>query len=80
MQNESTKLLNELLLECKGTLDEGRVLIASAQLAMARGEITSENNEHFIRSRELMATIYLKNKKDRRLYASCYKLVSSKFI
>lgn len=74
-----------MLQECKGTLDEGRVLIASAQLAMARGEteqalnglkeITNENNEHFIRSRELMATIYLKNKKDRRLYASCYKLV-----
>lgn len=60
-------------------------MIANAQLAEARGDIDSalsvlrdiklEHGEHFVRSREIMAIIYLKHRKDRRLYAGCYRFV-----
>ncbi len=85
-QSEAGKLLNDLLDECKGTPDEGRILIANAQLAEARGDIETalsvlrdiniDHGEHFIRSREIMATIYLQYRKDRRLYAGCYRFVN----
>ena len=71
--------------ECKGTPEEGRIIIANAQLAEARGDIETalsllreiklEHGEHFVRSREIMALIFLKHRKDRRLYAGCYRFV-----
>ena len=77
--------MSELLEECKGTADEGRIMIANAHLAEARGDIDTalsllrdvklEHGEHFVRSREIMANIYLKYRKDRRLYAGCYRFV-----
>ncbi|CAG2119925.1 unnamed protein product, partial [Medioppia subpectinata] len=63
-------------------------MIANAQLAEARGDIDAaltllrdirqEQGDHFVRSRELMAAMYLKHRKDRRLYAGCYREILDK--
>ncbi|CAG2171409.1 unnamed protein product, partial [Oppiella nova] len=87
-QTEGSKLLNDLLEDCRDTPDEGRIMIANAQLAEARGDIDTalsllrdiklEHGDHFVRSRELMALMYLKHRKDRRLYAGCYREILDK--
>ncbi|XP_054157238.1 tetratricopeptide repeat protein 21B-like [Oppia nitens] len=85
---EASKLLAEMLESCRDTPDEGRIMIANAQLAEARGDIDAalsllreirvDHGDHFVRSRELMAIIYLKHRKDRRLYAGCYREILDK--
>ena len=75
--------MDELEEEFKGSSDEGRIRLARAFSAENKGatdqalsvlrSITTEHGEYFVKSRERMAHIYLKYRKDRRLYASCYR-------
>lgn len=82
MQHEAIKILQDAINEFSGTPEELRVLIANADLALAQGDveealtmlrnITSEQ-PYFVQAKEKMAEIYLEHRKDRKLYASCYR-------
>ncbi|RWS30449.1 tetratricopeptide repeat protein 21B-like protein [Leptotrombidium deliense] len=86
--NEASRLLQDLLNEFKGTAEEARILIGSATLAESKGDIEEalsllrniriEHDDIFVKSREKMAEIYLKYRKDRRLYAACYREILDK--
>ncbi|XP_066468231.1 tetratricopeptide repeat protein 21B isoform X2 [Tiliqua scincoides] len=81
-QHEAIKVLQDAINEFSGTPEELRVLIANADLALAQGNveealtmlrnITSEQ-PYFVQAKEKMAEIYLEHRKDRKLYASCYR-------
>ena len=74
--------------ENRGQLSEGRILLAKAELSEARGDIeeslailrdiSPSDLDNFIKSRDKMASLYLKYRKDRRLYASCYREILDK--
>ncbi|RWS02515.1 tetratricopeptide repeat protein 21B-like protein [Dinothrombium tinctorium] len=86
---EASKLLQSLLDEHKGAPEESRILIGSANLAESKGDIDEalsllrsikvDHEENFIKSREKMAAIYLKYRRDRRLYAACFREILDKF-
>ncbi|KAJ6650398.1 hypothetical protein lerEdw1_010111, partial [Lerista edwardsae] len=81
-QHEAIKVLQDAINEFSGTPEELRVMIANADLALAQGDveealtmlrnITSEQ-PYFVQAKEKMAEIYLEYRKDRKLYASCYR-------
>ncbi|KAF3843060.1 hypothetical protein F7725_001909 [Dissostichus mawsoni] len=70
-----------------GTPEELRVTIANADLALLRGDtelalsmlrnITPEQ-PYYIQAKEKMADIYLNHRKEKRLYASCYREIVEK--
>ncbi|KAI1290321.1 Tetratricopeptide repeat protein 21B [Halotydeus destructor] len=86
--HEASNLLDELDEQFKGTANEGRILMARADSYLKKGSVDeslgvlrtigTEYGEYFIKSRETMAQIYLKYRKDRRLYASCYRDILEK--
>ena len=68
--------------EFSGTAEEIRITIANADLALAREDIEgalamlrniTPDQAYFVQAREKMADIYLTHRKDKRLYASCYR-------
>uniref|UniRef100_A0A674KEP4 Tetratricopeptide repeat protein 21B n=1 Tax=Terrapene triunguis TaxID=2587831 RepID=A0A674KEP4_9SAUR len=81
-QHEAAKVLQDAINEFTGTPEELRVVIANADLALAQGDIeqaltmlrniTSEQ-PYFVQAKEKMADIYLQYRKEKKLYASCYR-------
>lgn len=81
-QHEAAKFMQDAMMEFTGTSEEMRVQIANADLAVGRGdidaaitllrEITPEQS-YFVQAKEKMAKIYLEHRKDKKLYAACYK-------
>ncbi|EMP38709.1 Tetratricopeptide repeat protein 21B [Chelonia mydas] len=81
-QHEAAKVLQDAINEFTGTPEELRVVIANADLALAQGDIeqaltmlrniTSEQL-YFVQAKEKMADIYLQYRKEKKLYASCYR-------
>jgi tetratricopeptide repeat protein 21B len=81
-QHEAAKIMQDAMMEFQGTSEEMRVQIANADLAVGRGdidaaitllrEITPEQS-YFVQAKEKMAKIYLEHRKDKKLYAACYK-------
>lgn len=81
-QHEAAKVMQDAINEFSGTPEELRVTIANADLALLRGDtelalsmlrnITSEQ-PYYIQAKEKMADIYLNHRKEKRLYASCYR-------
>ncbi|XP_038145708.1 tetratricopeptide repeat protein 21B [Cyprinodon tularosa] len=81
-QHEATKVMQDAINEFSGTPEELRVTIANADLALLRGDtelalsilrnITPEQ-PYYVSAKEKMADIYLKHRRDKRLYASCYR-------
>ena len=68
--------------EFQGTPEEVRISIANSDLALNRGDIEmalgmlrniTPEQAYFVQAREKMAEIYLHHRKDKRLYASCYR-------
>lgn len=66
-----------------GSGEEVRIAIANADLILARGDVEGAlatlrgigpEQSYYVKAREKMAEIYLHHRKDRRLYASCYRL------
>ncbi len=66
----------------QGTPEEVRISICNADLALARGDVEgalamlrniTPEEAYFVEAREKMAEIYLNYRKDKRLYASCYR-------
>uniref|UniRef100_A0A7N8WU19 Tetratricopeptide repeat protein 21B n=1 Tax=Mastacembelus armatus TaxID=205130 RepID=A0A7N8WU19_9TELE len=81
-QHEAAKVIQDAINEFSGTPEELRVTIANADLALLRGDtelalsmlrnITPEQ-PYYIQTKEKMAEIYLNHRKEKRLYASCYR-------
>lgn len=82
LQHEAAKVMQDAINEFSGTPEELRVTIANADLALLRGDtelalsmlrnITPEQ-PYYIQAKEKMADIYLNHRKEKRLYASCYR-------
>ncbi|XP_041120641.1 tetratricopeptide repeat protein 21B [Polyodon spathula] len=81
-QHEAAKVMQDAINEFSGTPEELRVTIANADMALLRGDtelalsmlrnITPEQ-PYYIKAKEKMADIYLNYRKEKRLYASCYR-------
>ena len=74
--------MTDAMTEFSGTAEEIRITIANADLALAREDIEgalamlrniTPDQPYFVQAREKMADIYLNHRKDKRLYASCYR-------
>ncbi|XP_036176055.1 tetratricopeptide repeat protein 21B isoform X2 [Myotis myotis] len=84
-QHEAAKVLQDAIHEFSGTYEELRVTIANADLALAQGDVeralsmlqnvTSEQ-PYFIEVKEKMADIYLKHRKEKMLYITCYREIA----
>uniref|UniRef100_A0A6I8N4T4 Tetratricopeptide repeat protein 21B n=1 Tax=Ornithorhynchus anatinus TaxID=9258 RepID=A0A6I8N4T4_ORNAN len=81
-QHEAAKVLQDAINEFSGTPEELRVTIANADLALAQGDIeqaltmlrnVSPDQPYFVEAKEKMAHIYLQHRKEKKLYASCYR-------
>lgn len=81
-QHEAAKVMQDAINEFQGTPEEVRIMIANADLALAREDIEmalgmlrniQPDQPYFVEAREKMADIYLHHRKDKRLYASCYR-------
>nr|XP_033800547.1 tetratricopeptide repeat protein 21B [Geotrypetes seraphini] len=81
-QHEATKVLQDAINEFSGTPEELRIMIANADLALAQGNtdqalnmlknITPEQS-YFVQAKAKMADIYLQHRKEKKLYAGCYR-------
>lgn len=74
--------MQDALNDFQGTAEEVRITIANADLSIARNDIEGAitmlrnigpNQPYFVEAREKMADIYLHHRKDKKLYASCYR-------
>ncbi|XP_019378278.1 PREDICTED: tetratricopeptide repeat protein 21B [Gavialis gangeticus] len=81
-QHEAAKVLQDAINEFSGTPEELRVMIANADLALAQGDVEqalttlrniTPEQPYFVQAKEKMADIYLQYRKDKKLYASCYR-------
>uniref|UniRef100_A0A8D0EDX2 Tetratricopeptide repeat protein 21B n=2 Tax=Salvator merianae TaxID=96440 RepID=A0A8D0EDX2_SALMN len=81
-QHEAVKVLQDAINEFSGTPEELRVMIANADLALMQDDpeaaLTMLRNVmpeqmYFVQAKEKMAEIYLKYRKDKKLYVSCYR-------
>lgn len=79
--NDAKTIMSEAISNFTGTSEEGNVLMANAEIAVASDDIkkalsilkaVGPDSPYFIESRKLMAQICLENLKDRRQYAKCY--------
>ncbi|KDO33302.1 hypothetical protein SPRG_02111 [Saprolegnia parasitica CBS 223.65] len=79
---EATRLVKEALDVFKGTTQEVRVLVANSELAIKRGDFDNaiimlngipQESPAFIKAQMIKADIYLQHRKEKRLYAQCYK-------
>lgn len=66
----------------QGTGEEVRLNMASADLALSRGDpqhalsllrAVEPTQPYYLQARDKMASIYLNNLKDKRMFASCYR-------
>ena len=76
--------MQDAINEFNNTPEEVRIAIANADLSLARGDVEmalgmlrniQPDQPYFVEAREKMAYIYLNHRKDKRLYASCYRSV-----
>ena len=75
--------MQDALNDFAGTPEEIRINISNSDLALTRGDVEgalamlrniTPEQPYFVQAREKMADIYLYHRKDKRLYASCYRL------
>uniref|UniRef100_A0AAV2JXT5 Tetratricopeptide repeat protein 21B n=1 Tax=Knipowitschia caucasica TaxID=637954 RepID=A0AAV2JXT5_KNICA len=86
-QHEAAKVMQDAIISFSGTTEELRVTIANADLALMRGDtelalsmlrnITPEQ-PYYVQAKEKMADIYLNHRREKRLYASCYRDIVEK--
>jgi tetratricopeptide repeat protein 21B len=78
---EAKAIMNDAIRTFSGTTEEGTVLMANAEIAVAGGDIqkalsilraVDSKSPYFVEAKRLMADIYLKNLLDRRHFAKCY--------
>ncbi|XP_071943351.1 tetratricopeptide repeat protein 21B-like [Antedon mediterranea] len=80
--HEAAKIMQDAINEFSGTPEEVRITVANADLALNRGDVehaltmlrnVKPEMSYYVQAREKMAEIYLHHRKDKRLYASCYR-------
>ncbi|XP_074729407.1 tetratricopeptide repeat protein 21B isoform X2 [Strix uralensis] len=80
--HEAAIILQDAINEFSGTPEELRVVIANADLAVAQGDVEqaltmlrniTPEQPYFVQAKEKMADIYLQYRKDKKLYAGCYR-------
>ncbi|XP_007539386.1 tetratricopeptide repeat protein 21B isoform X1 [Erinaceus europaeus] len=86
-QHEAAKVLQDAIHEFSGTSEELRVTIANADLTLAQGDVERALNmlrnvnaqqPYFTEAKEKMADIYLKHRKEKMLYITCYREIAEK--
>ncbi|XP_029790318.1 tetratricopeptide repeat protein 21B isoform X2 [Suricata suricatta] len=86
-QHEAVKVLQDAIHEFSGTSEELRVTIANADLALAQGDVeralsmlrnVTAEQPYFIEAKEKMADIYLKHRKEKMLYITCYREIAER--
>ncbi|XP_077010168.1 tetratricopeptide repeat protein 21B isoform X2 [Tamandua tetradactyla] len=86
-QHEAAKVLQDAIHEFSGTSEELRVTIANADLALAQGDVeralhmlrnVTTEQPYFIEAKEKMADIYLKYRKEKMLYITCYREIAER--
>ncbi|KAF0296468.1 Tetratricopeptide repeat protein 21B [Amphibalanus amphitrite] len=79
---DAKQIMEEATLMFKGTGEEVRIIVANADLLLARNEVSAAlgslrnitpDQPYYLQSREKMAEIYFDYLKDRRMYAAMYK-------
>ena len=84
---EASRIMNEAMSEFMGTVEELRITVANADLALSKGEVDSALNilraitpsqPYYLQAREKMANIYLHYRKDKKMFAQCYREVVEK--
>lgn len=77
-------ILQEAIQEFSYTSEESRLLIARADLALKKGDVDSAidilneikpGQPYYFQAHSKMAHIYLKEKKDRAMFTTCFKEV-----
>ncbi|XP_068631155.1 tetratricopeptide repeat protein 21B-like [Battus philenor] len=83
---EAEKTMQEAIQEISYTSEEGRLLIARAELALKKDDIDNAidtlnevkpGQPYYFQAHSKMAYIYLKNKNDRAKFTSCFKEIVS---
>lgn len=79
---EATKLMDKAYSEFSNTPEEGRLIIANAELALEQGNIAkvidllkdiNAGQPYYLQAKTKLAHVYLKYKKDRLAFAQCFK-------
>ncbi|XP_047136983.1 tetratricopeptide repeat protein 21B isoform X1 [Hydra vulgaris] len=82
MQHEATKTIQDAMNEFSGTPEEIKVTLANADFAVLRGDIDQAltlmrqiepEQSYYLQAREKMANVYLKHRKDKKLFISVYR-------
>ena len=80
--HEAAKVMQDAMAEFKGTPEEMRVQIANADMSIKRGDVEeglailgaiTPAQSYYVQAKQKMADIYLTHRKDKMLYAACYK-------
>ncbi|CAF0759693.1 unnamed protein product [Adineta ricciae] len=80
--HEASILLQEASAEFQGTSEESRILLTNVDLALKRGDINQaidtlmqikSDQSCYVQAREKLAEIYLKHRRDKKLYIKTYK-------
>lgn len=81
---EASRVMQEAMSEHQGTGEEIRITVANADLALEKGETDTALNilrtigpeqPYYLQAMEKMAQIYLHHRKDKKLYAQCYRQI-----
>ena len=80
--HEASILLQEASTEFQGTSEESRILLTSVDLSLKRGDINQaieilsqikSDQAYYVQAREKLADIYLKHRRDKKLFIKTYK-------
>ncbi|XP_031631527.1 tetratricopeptide repeat protein 21B-like [Contarinia nasturtii] len=81
-QSEAIKIMEHSFEEFSNTPEEGRIIIASADIALQQGKIDKvlhylkniqPGQPYYMQAKNKLAYVYLNHKKDRILFAQCFK-------
>ncbi|XP_075068271.1 tetratricopeptide repeat protein 21A [Mixophyes fleayi] len=84
-QHEATKLIQDAIHTFRGTPEEIRIVVANADMSLSKGDVemalsmlrdVTPNKPYYIEVKKKMADIYLKIRKDKKLYIACYRELS----
>lgn len=79
---EAAKLMQTALDEFKGTAEEGRIVIANAELALQQGNVQlviellrhiEPGQPYYLQAKTKLANVYLHQKKDRLAFMQCFR-------
>uniref|UniRef100_A0A1B0CZK1 Uncharacterized protein n=1 Tax=Phlebotomus papatasi TaxID=29031 RepID=A0A1B0CZK1_PHLPP len=82
LNSDATKLMQDAMEEFSGTSEEGRLVIANADLSLRHGNIDTvlkllrniqSGQPYYIQAKTKMANIYLIHRKDRVAFAQCFR-------